>query len=83
MKCPTQVSAKYLKSGSLEENATLLELYFGSRVEKKTIDYAYGATDFIVEVGSSLGLWLGLSVIGLFDATVVLIGILKGFREKI
>ena len=28
---------------------------------------AYGVFDLVVEVGSSLGLWVGLSVLGIFD----------------
>ena len=28
---------------------------------------AYGFFDLVVEVGSSLGLWIGLSALGVFD----------------
>ena len=42
-------------------------LYFQEQIEIKKIVLAYDATSLLVEVGSCLGLWLGLSVLGLFD----------------
>ena len=36
------------------------------------VEEAYGAGDLLVEMGSSLGLWLGISVIGLFDLAAAL-----------
>ena len=36
-------------------------------VKQVLIESAYGLDDLVVEVGSSLGLWLGLSALGLFD----------------
>ena len=42
-------------------------LFFNNRVEVQTTVLAYGVDSLLVEVGSSLGLWLGLSVVGVFD----------------
>ena len=39
-----------------------------SKVESVVL--AYGFDDLLVEIGSSLGLWLGLSVVGMFDVFV-------------
>ena len=44
-----------------------IRLGLGWRVQVRTEKIAYGPFDLLVEVGSSLGLWLGLSVLGLFD----------------
>ena len=37
------------------------------QVKVERIVLAYGFTDLLVEIGSCLGLWLGLSVVGIFD----------------
>ena len=42
-------------------------LYFNNIVEVQTTVLAYGVDSLLVEAGSSLGLWLGLSMVGVFD----------------
>ena len=42
-------------------------LNFDDLVQVQTTVIAYGVGSLLVEVGSSLGLWLGLSVVGVFD----------------
>ena len=42
-------------------------LYFNNIVEVQTTVLAYGIDSLLVEIGSSLGLWLGLSIVGVFD----------------
>ena len=37
----------------------------------------YSLFDFIIDVASSLGLWLGVSVLGMHDLVVVLIDLIK------
>ena len=48
-----------------------ITIYFEETVKVKTIGPAYGLGSLIVEIGSSLGLWLGISVVGLFDVLVL------------
>ena len=48
-------------------------LFFENKVQVETIVIAYDFVSLLVEIGSSLGLWLGLSVIGIFDVVVVVI----------
>ncbi len=39
--------------------------------------YNYDSFKFIIDIGSSLGLWLGLSVFGLYDILIRIIGLMK------
>ena len=45
-------------------------LYFNQNSDLTEEMLAYGFFDLLVAIGSSLGLWIGLSVIGIFDLTV-------------
>ena len=56
-----------------------LTIYFEENVKVKTIGPAYGTKALIVEIGSSLGLWLGISVVGLFDIFVATLFKVLGF----
>ena len=49
------------------------------QVEK--IVAAYGVEELLVEVGSCLGLWLGLSVVGIFDEIVLVFNKIKTFIQ--
>ena len=43
----------------------------------------YDFADLIVEIGSCLGLWLGLSLLGLFDVvTIAIKHVIGGLSEK-
>ena len=55
----------YLHSGDYVTNN--IALYFAKKVKVETIVLAYDFTALLVEIGSCLGLWLGLSVVGFFD----------------
>ena len=44
-----------------------INLFFEDIVGVEIIIPAYGITSLLVEIGSSLGLWLGLSVVGILD----------------
>ena len=55
-----------------------ISLTFENNVKIERVVLAYGFTSFLVEVGSSLGLWLGLSVVAIFDLLVL---DLKKIRE--
>ena len=44
-----------------------IELYFREDIQVENIVLAYDSTALLVEFGSCLGLWLGLSVVGMLD----------------
>ena len=75
--CPppcTTMSAhsKYLRtipSSTLSKNKINLNFDKNVKVEKIVAAYDFGT--LLVEIGSSLGLWLGLSVVGVFDVLVI------------
>ena len=48
-----------------------IHLFFENRMNIERVVLAYDFTSLMVEVGSSLGLWLGLSVVALFDLLVL------------
>ena len=50
-----------------------INIAFDKEVEVEHIVDAYGPTALLVEVGSALGLWLGLSVVGIFDIVVLVL----------
>ena len=39
--------------------------------------YSYDAVNLVVDLGSALGLWLGLSALGIFDLIILFIGFAK------
>ncbi len=48
-------------------DAAIMEIIIDKKVPVYTFIFSYGIFDLVVEVGSALGLWLGLSAIGIFD----------------
>ena len=56
-----------------EYNPFSLSLTFNTDVRLTRKILAYGPYEFLIDVGSSLGLWLGLSVLGLNDLALELI----------
>ena len=67
--------ASYLLSGATTHNS--FGLYLEDEVKVERIVLAYGFTDLLVEIGSCLGLWLGLSVVGIFDIAVTFVAYLQ------
>ena len=53
------------------ENATWLTFIFGNEVIYTTKKLAYGSSEFLIDMGSSLGLWFGLSVFGITDLGIM------------
>ena len=47
-----------------------LSVHIDPRVKISRHEMAYGLFELLVDVGSSLGLWMGLSFLGLFDEAV-------------
>ena len=58
---------------SIENYGRAVYLYFKDTVEVERIVLAYDETSLLVEIGSCLGLWLGLSVVGIYDILVLLV----------
>ena len=61
-----QVNSK-LKSTEYEVMESGISLHFTKTVKVTRYVESYGLFDLVVEVGSSLGLWIGLSALGIFD----------------
>ena len=54
-------------------NYAIFNLVFDDIVVLKTKMLAYGFSDFLIDMGSSLGLWFGLSVFGIRDVVIMVI----------
>ena len=64
--------ATYLQSGSGDfEDFDSVDLFFSKSVKVETVMLAYDFTALLVEIGSCLGLWLGLSVVGVLDVSLL------------
>ena len=59
-----------------------VKLTLVEEIAVKTIMSAYGFDNLLVEVGSSLGLWLGLSVFGLYDVLVAIVSKIRILMSK-
>ena len=71
------VKSTYLQKFNVANGINKFVLFFTNDVQVERIVLAYGLEDLLVEVGSFLGLWLGLSVVGIFDIVVLVL-----FRMK-
>ena len=63
------MTSEYIFDAAYDKHS--IYIYFDATVEVQTKVLAYDFGSLLVEVGSSLGLWLGLSVVGLFDLIMV------------
>ena len=50
---------------------SVVEIYWPTTVEVKTTAYSFDKFALAVELGSSLGLWLGLSALSFFDIALL------------
>ena len=66
-----------LKGVVTDSNNTLIALSFDASVKIVKYMNAYGLFELVVDVGSSLGLWIGLSAIGVFDLFLKAASLLK------
>ena len=75
---PCTVIQSTIRPGSSEAtNETRIRLLFDDLVVYSHIIVNYGFTDFLVDLGSSVGLWFGLSVFGLADLGILVLDFLQ------
>ena len=63
---------------------SVVDIYWPSKVKVKTTAYSFDKFALIVELGSSLGLWLGLSALSFLDITLLLFtqgSVVNGFKS--
>ena len=78
------VKSTFLQTEELPEgDANYFILFFSNDVQVRRIVLAYGLDDLLVEVGSCLGLWLGLSVVGIYDIITLLLVQMKTVLERL
>ena len=65
--------SEYILDASYDKHS--IYLFFDATVEVQTTVLAYDFDSLLVEVGSSLGLWLGLSVVAVFDLLLAILEI--------
>ena len=63
--------ATYQQYGTGTFPQNFLGLFFEENIAVEEIALAYDSTALLVEIGSCLGLWLGLSVVGVYDLLVL------------
>ena len=59
-----------------------ISLHFDERVAVEQILLFYNSENLLVEIGSCLGLWLGLSAVGVFDLLVIAVFKIKEWFNK-
>ena len=55
------------------KNSGHLKLSVPERVTYFTDTYSYKGFDLVVDIGSALGLWIGLSALGCFDEVIAIL----------
>ena len=85
-KCPLpcsilSVKSTYLQNFIAADGMNKFILFFTNDIQVMRIVLAYGLDDLLVEVGSCLGLWLGLSVVGIVDIIVLVFVRMKTVLE--
>ena len=80
--CTITRSNVLLVGKKLNENnvSSTLRLQFDNLVVHRTKMLAYGFSDFLIDLGSSLGLWFGLSVFGITDLGIAALQLVKRMR---
>jgi hypothetical protein len=63
--------------------STFLTLDFINEVVYTTKKLAYGSSEFLIDMGSSLGLWFGLSVFGITDIGIITLKWVNDKRREI
>ena len=65
---------------TLKAATNAIHIAFDSEVELVSHSIAYGPGDLLVEIGSAMGLWTGLSALGVFE---LFLASLIGIKRKI
>lgn len=79
----TQFPARYSQNSTeqrkfAQENTILANIYYENlNVQTQTTVYSYGVEEFFAEIGGQLGLFIGVSVITLFEFVVFLLDEIK------
>ena len=83
--CPPPCVEIYIKSELVNTywmQPRQLSIYISPKVKITRHEIAYGFFELVVDIGSSIGLWVGLSFIGIFDEVVNIIHCFKGTFQK-
>ena len=75
------VTSKYLSTTETINGINSFNLHFDPTIRVSESISQYNGFDLTVEVGSALGLWLGLSAIGLFDYMIEIIQFCLNFMR--
>jgi hypothetical protein len=79
----TQPNIFYGKEHKGESSEFTLILSFADQVVYTTKKLAYGSSNFLIDMGSSLGLWFGLSVFGITDLGITAFQWIKNSRQEV
>ena len=77
--CSTLTSALTFRVRFTNRSRSLVTLSFNSNVIVTEKLFSYSPFQFIIDIGSSLGLWMGLSVLGLYDLAIQGMDTLQSF----
>ncbi len=69
----TSINVKAISSDTSLQGENKIQIKFSPTVKLTESISGYDAWALTVEIGSALGLWLGLSAIGILDAVIVMI----------
>ena len=83
----TVTKSKIISDGKVKHDFRLentLNIKFESDVVFRRKVLAYDFSSFLIDMGSSLGLWFGLSVFGITDMGIFIVNVLwsKNVKEK-
>ena len=79
----TTYPANYAKDLSMTSDSIAVSVYYETlNVQTQTTVYSYGIEEFFAEVGGQLGLFIGVSVITLFEFVIFLGDELKNWIKK-
>ena len=79
----SRAAFRLMGSGLVVQEDDQLELHFEASMDVERILISYGLLDLLVETGSCLGLWLGLSIVGVFDLAAVAVQLTaKMFKQR-